>query len=321
MTETLLKFEHVKKSFEETRVIQDMNLEVHIGEILVLVGESGSGKTTTLKMINRLEEPNDGKIYYQGKLITEYDKRHLRWDMGYVLQDIALFPTMTVAQNIAVLPEMKKMPKEETKTATEELLKEVGLNPAEYLNKLPSELSGGEQQRIGIIRAAIAKPALVLMDEPFSALDPLSRTALQDLVLKLQSVLKTTIVFVTHDMGEALKMGDRIAIMKDGELLQVDTPEQIAQHPKNDFVASFFKAARAKDIYDVYLGRIGMAGYYYQDAGTDDVVELDQEATVRDGMAVLKDHEELGITSADGQTKGYLNKTSLISYLSDHEKA
>jgi osmoprotectant transport system ATP-binding protein len=321
MAETLLKFDHVEKNFDDKTVINDFNLQIKTGELLVLVGVSGSGKTTTLKMINRLEQPTGGQIYYHDQPIENYNLKQIRWNMGYVLQEIALFPTMTVAQNIAVIPEMKKMPKEKIDHVIDALLEEVGLDPQEYKKAMPDELSGGEQQRVGILRAIASSPEIVLMDEPFSALDPISRTALQDLVLKLHEKLKTTIVFVTHDMGEALKMGDRIAVMKEGKLLQVDTPTEIAQHPKNQFVADFFDAARAKNIYDVYLGRIGVAGYYHETAQTTDAVKLDVEATLRDGLYQLKTHSELQIVTADDQTKGFLDQAAIINYLSDHEKA
>ncbi|KIS02923.1 ABC transporter ATP-binding protein [Paucilactobacillus wasatchensis] len=322
MTEALLKFDHVGKTFADKKVIDDFNLEVKQGELLVLVGVSGSGKTTTLKMINQLERPTDGDIYYHGKQIKDYNVQELRWNIGYVLQQIALFPTMTVAQNIRVIPEMKKMPKREIDTTVRQLLTSVDLDPAKYAKRMPRELSGGEQQRVGILRALASKPDVVLMDEPFSALDPISRTSLQDLVLRLHAKLKNTIVFVTHDMGEALKMGDQIAIMSNGKLIQVDAPDQIAQHPANDFVASFFASARAKNIYDIYLGRIGMDGYYQNETVTQNLSVLDEEATVRAGLHELVTHEVLQINEhGTKQLKGYLDRTAIIQYLSEHEHA
>ncbi|WP_137597682.1 ABC transporter ATP-binding protein [Paucilactobacillus kaifaensis] len=322
MTESLLRFDHVGKSFDGKQVINDFNLEVHQGELLVLVGASGSGKTTTLKMVNQLEQPTDGDIYYHGKQIKDYNVQELRWNIGYVLQQIALFPTMTVAQNIRIIPEMKKMKKEKIDTIVPKLLQSVDLDPSKYAQRFPRELSGGEQQRVGILRALAYSPDVVLMDEPFSALDPISRTALQDLVLQLHAKLKNTILFVTHDMDEALKVGDRIAIMSKGKLIQVDTPEQIAQHPVNDFVASFFASARAKNIYDIYLGRIGMDGYYRDQVDTTDIGTLDEEATVRDGLHELSKHGAISISShSNGQHKGYLDRTAIIRYLSEHERA
>lgn len=322
MTEALLKFEHVGKSFDGKQVIKNFNLEVHQGELLVLVGASGSGKTTTLKMVNQLEQPTDGDIYYHDKQIKDYNVQELRWNIGYVLQQIALFPTMTVAQNIRVIPEMKKMKKENIDTIVPQLLQSVDLDPNKYAQRFPRELSGGEQQRVGILRALASSPDVVLMDEPFSALDPISRTALQDLVLRLHAKLKNTILFVTHDMDEALKVGDRIAIMSKGKLIQVDTPDQIAQHPVNDFVASFFASARAKNIYDIYLGRIGIDGYYQDQVETTDIKTLDEEATIRDGLHALSKYAAIAINDhGNGQRKGYLDRTAIIRYLSEHERA
>ncbi|MCC3237662.1 ABC transporter ATP-binding protein, partial [Pediococcus acidilactici] len=206
------------------------------GEIFVLVGTSGSGKTTTLKMINQLFVQTAGDILFNGQRIKDYDLRNLRLEIGYVLQQIALFPTMTVEQNISLIPEMKRVDKEEVKRRVTQLLEDVDLDPERYRKRYPRELSGGEQQRIGILRALAAQPPVVLFDEPFSALDPLVRAQLQDLVLKLHQKFKNTIVFVTHDMDEALKLGDRIGVMKDGKLLQVATPKEIAQNPANEFV-------------------------------------------------------------------------------------
>lgn len=253
---TAIEFQNVSKSFGDNLVIPDMNLEIKEGELFVLVGTSGSGKTTSLKMINRLEEPTDGDILINGKKAKSYPLQQLRWSMGYVLQQIALFPTMTVAQNIAVIPEMKKVSKKEINRLVDELLTKVGLDPGKYRDRLPSELSGGEQQRIGILRAIASKPGIVLMDEPFGALDPLSRTTLQDLIIELHEELHNTIIFVTHDMDEAIKLGDRIGIMGDGKLLQVGSPEELAQNPASDFVYDFFHSSANKLGYQIPISRV-----------------------------------------------------------------
>lgn len=220
------------KKYDGKYVIDDLNLAIKKGEIFVLVGPSGSGKTTTLKMINGLSKPSAGDIYFKGKSLNEYNLQKMRWNMGYVLQQIALFPTMTVKQNIEVIPEMLGWEKQKRADRVDELLQKVGLSPDIYRDRMPRELSGGEQQRIGIIRAIAASPDVILMDEPFSALDPISRNSLQELVLSLHEELGTTIVFVTHNMEEAIKLGDRIAFMKDGEIIQCDTPEQLLMNPK-----------------------------------------------------------------------------------------
>ncbi|GKQ42108.1 ABC transporter ATP-binding protein [Companilactobacillus sp. RD055328] len=318
----LIEFQNVKKDYQNQTVINDLNLTVDEGELFVLVGASGSGKTTTLKMINRLEELTSGKIFIKDVDISNVSKRELRQNIGYVLQQIALFPTMTVAENIAVIPEMKGMAKKQIDEITDELLNEAGLEPTDYRDRFPQELSGGEQQRVGILRAMAAQPQMILMDEPFSALDPLSRQQLQKLVLKIHAKYHNTIVFVTHDMNEAIKLGDRIGVMKKGELLQVDTPLEIAQNPKDKFVRDFFNASLAKDIYDVYISRVGLIQGYLKDRPnvTEDMIkQLDSQLTLRDVFAVLKDFEYISVVE-DTKVLGYLNRQQIISYLSQHEK-
>ena len=236
----LIEFKQVQKKFGEKYAIKELNLSIEQGEIFVLVGPSGSGKTTSLKMINGLSQPSAGEIFFKGKSLKDYDLQKMRWKMGYVLQQIALFPTMTVQQNIEVIPEMLGWERRKREKIADQLLEKVGLDPTIYRNRMPQELSGGEQQRIGIVRALADSPEVILMDEPFSALDPLSRASLQDLVLSLHQELGTTIVFVTHNMDEAIKLGDRIAVMKEGELIQCDQPDQLLTQPKNEFVRSFF---------------------------------------------------------------------------------
>jgi osmoprotectant transport system ATP-binding protein len=236
----MIRFEQVSKQFPSgTFAVKSLDFEIKKGEFFVLIGPSGSGKTTTLKMINRLIELSKGWVWINGKKISDYDINELRWNIGYVLQQIALFPHMTIAENIAVVPELKNWDKEQIATTVDELLKMVGLDPKEYRNRKPSELSGGQQQRIGVIRALAADPEIILMDEPFSALDPFSREKLQDDMLEIQRKLKKTIVFVTHDMQEALKLGDRICLMKDGEIVQIGTPNEFLTNPVNDFVREF----------------------------------------------------------------------------------
>ena len=222
-------------------ILDGLSFEIQEGEFFVLVGPSGSGKTTTLKLINRLIEQTDGDIYFEDKRLKDYDLRELRLKTGYVLQQIALFPNLTVSENIALIPEMKNFDKKEIKEKTEDLLKKVGLDPKHYMNRLPKELSGGEKQRVGILRAIIANPKILLMDEPFSALDPISKVQLQDLIKTLHNEYKMTTVFVTHDMDEALKLADRICILQDGKVVQIATPKEMQDNPANDFVREFFK--------------------------------------------------------------------------------
>ena len=221
-------------------ILDGLSFDIQEGEFFVLVGPSGSGKTTTLKLINRLIEQTDGDIYFEDKRLKDYDLRELRLKTGYVLQQIALFPNLTVAENIELIPEMKKFDKKEIKEKTEDLLRKVGLEPKHYMNRLPKELSGGEKQRVGILRAIIANPKILLMDEPFSALDPISKVQLQDLIKTLHNEYKMTTVFVTHDMDEAMKLADRICVLKNGKVVQIATPEVLRENPADDFVREFF---------------------------------------------------------------------------------
>ena len=239
----MIEYKHVALRYTDKNILKDVNLRIENGEFMVLVGPSGSGKTTMLKMVNRLLEPTDGNIYMDGKRINDYDERELRLSTGYVLQAIALFPNLTVAENIALIPEMKGWSKEKIASKTEELLNKVGLPSIDYAHRLPSELSGGEQQRIGIVRAIIAEPKILLMDEPFSALDAISRKQLQALTKELHKEFGMTTIFVTHDTDEALKLGDRIAVLQEGEIVQVADSKAILAQPTNDFVADLFGGA------------------------------------------------------------------------------
>ena len=237
----MIKYNNVSLCCSTNGLILDgLNFEIQEGEFFVLVGPSGSGKTTTLKLINRLIEQTDGDIYFEDKRLKDYDLRELRFKTGYVLQQIALFPNLTVAENIALIPEMKNFDKKEIKEKTEDLLRKVGLDPKHYMNRLPKELSGGEKQRVGILRAIIANPKILLMDEPFSALDPISKVQLQDLIKTLHNEYKMTTVFVTHDMDEAMKLADRICVLKEGKVVQIATPEVLKENPADDFVREFF---------------------------------------------------------------------------------
>ncbi|WP_066500688.1 betaine/proline/choline family ABC transporter ATP-binding protein [Abyssisolibacter fermentans] len=243
----MIKFENVSKTYNNGfKAIKNLNLHIKKGEIFVLIGPSGCGKTTTMKMINRLIELTEGAIYINGKSIYEQDVVELRRNIGYVIQQIGLLPHMTIAENVALVPKLKKQDKKIYTDKVDELLNMVGLDPKIYSNKYPSELSGGQQQRIGVIRALAADPPIILMDEPFSALDPISREQLQNELIKLQVAIQKTIVFVTHDMDEALKIADRICIMKEGQIVQLCTPDKLIRHPANSFVRDFIGEHRLK---------------------------------------------------------------------------
>lgn len=238
----LIKLENVTKSYPGVvePAVKNLNLEVFPGEILVLVGPSGCGKSTTLRLINRMIEPTSGRIIYEGEDVTKGDPNELRRRIGYVIQQIGLFPHRTIAENIATVPKLLKWPKDKIRARVDELLEVVSMDPNVYRDRYPSELSGGQAQRVGVARALGADPDVLLMDEPFGAIDPITRDRLQNEFLRLQGELKKTIVFVTHDIDEAVKMGDRIAILREqSEIAQLDTPEHILTDPADEFVENF----------------------------------------------------------------------------------
>lgn len=235
----MIEFKHISKCYKNTPVLQDINLKMYDGEIVVLIGPSGCGKTTTLKMINQLITATEGEILINDQDISKIDPITLRRSMGYVIQQTGLFPHMTVRQNIEIIPSLQKKDKEKITERTHQLMKMVGLDPEFYLDRYPVQLSGGQMQRIGVARAFATDPDIILMDEPFSALDPITRSGLQDELVNLQSHLHKTIIFVTHDMDEAVKIADRICIMYEGKILQYDTPERILKNPADGFVSEF----------------------------------------------------------------------------------
>ena len=235
----MIKFENVSKSYKDKKVLNNVSFQIEAGTITTIIGESGCGKTTTLKMINRLIEPTQGKITIKDEDISKMNPIKLRRKIGYVIQQTGLFPHMTVRENIELISKLENKNRKKIKERTLEMMDMVALNPDEFLDRYPSELSGGQQQRIGIARAFATDPEIILMDEPFSALDPVTRVSLQDELISLQEKFHKTIVFVTHDMDEAIKISDKIAIMESGNLIQYDTPEMILKHPANDFVKNF----------------------------------------------------------------------------------
>jgi len=235
----LIEFKNVNKSFNGKSILKDINITIEKGQLVVFIGPSGCGKTTTLKMINKLLIPTSGEILIDGKNINTKNTIKLRRNMGYVIQQAGLLPHLTIGDNIALIASIEKMPKDKIMEKVLELLNLVGLDPEEYLNKYPKQLSGGQQQRVGVARALVMDPDVILMDEPFSALDPITKAQLQDEIFNIQQNFKKTIIFVTHDMDEALKLGDKICILDDGVVVQFDTPEELLKNPINDFVRDF----------------------------------------------------------------------------------
>lgn len=242
----MIEFKNVYKRYRGSNqdVLKDINLTCNDGEITIFIGPSGCGKTTTMKLINRLINPTKGQVIVDGQDTSNVNPVQLRREIGYVIQHVGLFQHMTIAKNIAVVPRLLKWENSKIEPRIDELLNMVGLPPEQYRNRYPSELSGGQQQRIGVARALAAEPKIILMDEPFSALDPISREQLQDELVHLQKEIKKTIVFVTHDMDEALKIADKIVLMKDGEIVQAASPEEILRRPANDFVKDFIGEKR-----------------------------------------------------------------------------
>lgn len=236
----MIRLENVSKTYAGgIEAVKNVNLRVRKGETLVLIGTSGCGKTTTLKMINRLIVPTSGTILVNGVDIETVDPIELRRNIGYVIQKIGLFPHMTIAENVALVPRLKGWPKSKQRDTVARLLDTVGLPPEEFMHRYPAELSGGQQQRVGVARALAGDPPIILMDEPFGALDPITREQLQEEFVQLEDQINKTIVFVTHDIFEAVNLADRIAIMNEGSIVQIDTPDRILKFPKNDFIVRF----------------------------------------------------------------------------------
>jgi osmoprotectant transport system ATP-binding protein len=259
----MIRLEKVSKTFPgATRpAVDQLDLEVPNGTTCVLIGPSGCGKTTTMRIVNRLIEPTSGRIVVEGQDVTRADPVELRRRIGYVIQQVGLFPHMTIAQNVATVPQLLGWPATRIAQRVEEMLSLVGLEPGQFLKRHPRNLSGGQRQRVGVARALAADPPVLLMDEPFGAVDPIVRAGLQAELLAILRRLAKTVIFVTHDIDEAVRMGDLIAIMKDGRLVQCDSPERLLSLPKDAFVADFVGADRAlKRLALVAAGTVATAG-------------------------------------------------------------
>jgi osmoprotectant transport system ATP-binding protein len=284
----MIEFRNVSKTYpgSDTSVVNDLSFEVPEGDICVLVGPSGCGKTTTMRMVNRLIEPTDGEILIDGEPNTAMSGTQLRRKIGYAIQQIGLFPHRTIAENIATVPSLLNWDKQRIRSRVDELLELVGLDPNDYRDRYPAELSGGQQQRVGVARAMAADPPIMLMDEPFGAVDPITRERLQDEFLSIQQNIKKTIVFVTHDIDEAIKMGDKIAILKQGGFLaQYDTPENILANPTSEFVASFVGNDRI--LKRLSLVRVGDMELEPANGNAKDLPRIDGNLTVRDALSEL----------------------------------
>lgn len=304
----LIELKNVSKSYDNTKVVDNLSLTINQGEFVVLIGESGCGKTTTMKMINRLVNTTKGKIFIDGVDIKSISPYELRRKIGYVIQKVGLFPHMTVGENIELIPKLKKWEPEKRKERAMELLDLVDLPGEEYYDRYPHELSGGQQQRIGVARALAINPDIILMDEPFSALDPLTREQLQNELIKLQEELHKTIIFVTHDMDEALKLGNKIAVMKDGKILQYDSPENILKNPKDKFVEYFVGKDRLWRQPEMVVAR---------DIMDRKVIKVSVGRTPAYAIEVMKDKKVTSLAVVDKQSdkpqkiRGFITKAEL----------
>ncbi len=307
-----LVFDEATKVYpgREGAAVHELSLTVPAGEICVLVGPSGGGKTTALKLVNRLIPLTSGYIRIDGKAIGDYNITELRRSIGYVIQQVGLFPHYTVEGNIGVVPRLYGESRSWIKARSAELLDLVGLDPS-YAKRFPAQLSGGERQRVGLARALAANPPLMLMDEPFGAIDPIVRTRLQDEFLRLQGELRKTVVFVTHDIDEAIKIGDRIAILREGgKLAQYDTPMQILDHPVDEFVADFvgrdraLKALALQKLGDLKLG----------EGVRDGLPRLPAETSLRDALSFLlaERQEAAVVTGENGKPLGVVTREDLL---------
>lgn len=315
----MIQFKNVTKKYEGKTAVNDLSFNIKEGEIFVLIGPSGCGKTTTLKMINRLIPLTSGYIYFKERPISEYPVYEMRWDIGYVLQQIALFPHMTIRENIAQVPLMKKWPESDIDKRIDELLSMVGMEPEQFKNRKPKELSGGQQQRVGVVRALAADPPVILMDEPFSALDPISREKLQDDLAELQKKIKKTIVFVTHDIQEALKLGDRICLLKEGHVEQIGTPEEFLTSPKNDFVKDFIGDLDTHRMQQLTIGDIPQQHSPEDYADHHDYPVVSGDTQIQVAFQYLSENDGIIVNDDNGSEK-LLKSRDVFKYLADRQR-
>jgi osmoprotectant transport system ATP-binding protein len=324
-----LELRSVSKRYAGQRVpaIADLSFTVPAGEVCVLVGPSGSGKTTAMRLINRMIPISGGDILLGGRSVLEREPRELRREIGYVIQQIGLFPHLTVGENIATVPRLLGWPKQRIAARVQELLELIGLDAPDMGDRYPAQLSGGQRQRVGVARALAADPPLMLMDEPFGAIDPINRARLQDEFLRLQAQVRKTVVFVTHDIDEAIKMGDRIAILAEGGVLaQYDTPREILTHPANEFVAQFVGADRGlKRLALTTLAELKLVepNGLRPDLSADGPRRVKLETSVRDALSLMLSAggEPLTVVDDGGRVEGLLTMKVVENLLSDEAAA
>jgi osmoprotectant transport system ATP-binding protein len=309
----VIEIRNVRKVYEgsERPAVRDLSFDVPTGQVVALIGPSGCGKSTTMRMVNRLVEPDSGTISIDGEDVRSLRPETLRRHIGYAIQGVGLFPHWTVSQNIGVVPGLLQWDRTRIAERTHELLELVGLDPAIYADKHPDELSGGEAQRVGVARALAADPPILLMDEPFGAVDPLTRDRLHAEFRRIQDALRKTVLFVTHDMDEAVRLGDRIVVMRDGSLVQQDTPERVLAYPADGFVASFVGAERA-------LKRLSLApvteALYTPDAGSPEGPAVASTASLRHALAIILEAgaPSIPVHGEDGTVVGAVSVESIV---------
>lgn len=317
----MIELDNVTKTYPGgVQAVRNLSLQASSGETLVLVGTSGSGKTTALKMINRLIEPSSGFIYVEGQEIRQWNPIELRRHIGYVIQSVGLFPHMTVADNVSLVPRLLGFHTNDTHTRAAEVLAMVGLEPHDYMFRYPHELSGGQQQRVGVARALAANPSIILMDEPFGALDPITRSSLQREFLDLKTRIRKTIVFVTHDISEAVILGDRIAVMHAGMLEQVASPEELIARPQTRFVSDFLGKQRlqlrldtikVRDIADISPDGLADA----MRAECKEMVRVDAPLSAAIQIMTGLEVGEVIVAGADGNPVGILRKDAVLKVI------
>ncbi|MGB3259649.1 ABC transporter ATP-binding protein [Paenisporosarcina sp.] len=311
----MIRFDKVTKRFADgTEALKEVSLIIPTGMLTVIIGPSGCGKTTLMKMINRLEIPTSGDILIDEKSIKERDEVELRRSIGYVIQRIGLFPHMTIAKNAALVPTLKGWTAEKTQTRVSELMDIVGLDPDTYLNRFPLELSGGQQQRVGVVRALAGDPNIILMDEPFSALDPISREQLQDELRNLQENIQKTIVFVTHDMDEALKIADHMIVLRAGKVEQTGSPQELINEPANEFVRNFIGEERINRKRSFGKWKMSeLSPYYMQSKIGEQIVSINSSEEVEQAIALLEQpHTDVLAIYKDEEFVGYMDQSALL---------
>lgn len=318
----MIRFDKVTKQFPDgTEALKDISLSLPARQLTAIIGPSGCGKTTLMKMVNKLENPTSGAVYIDEEPITGMDEVKLRRSIGYVIQRIGLFPHMTIKENVSLVPKLLDWPADKTERRAEELLRLVGLDPATFMERYPLELSGGQQQRVGVVRALAGDPNIVLMDEPFSALDPISREQLQDELRHLQQEIHKTIVFVTHDMDEALKIADTIVVMRDGRIEQIGSPQQLIDEPANEFVHNFIGAERINQKRSFGDRRLKEFSFLLDLSWTGEARQIEAETTISEAHQLLESSKEQRLAVVEnGQVLGFAGERELLKAALHEEK-